>query len=94
MWRNRLARSAVNRKVGGSSPPRDDIYFFTYAYPLLLIYPFFLIDGSQAIIFVPRLILPDYCISYNDFIFRLLSVFLSCLLDQEILPADTFSNLC
>ena len=22
-WRNRLARSAVNRKVGGSSPPRD-----------------------------------------------------------------------
>ena len=24
LWRNRLARSAVNRKVGGSSPPRDD----------------------------------------------------------------------
>ena len=23
MWRNRLARSAVNRQVGGSSPPRD-----------------------------------------------------------------------
>ena len=23
-WRNRLARSAVNRKVGGSSPPGDD----------------------------------------------------------------------
>ena len=23
LWRNRLARSAVNRKVGGSSPPRD-----------------------------------------------------------------------
>ena len=22
LWRNRLARSAVNRKVGGSSPPR------------------------------------------------------------------------
>lgn len=22
-WRNWLARSAVNRKVGGSSPPRD-----------------------------------------------------------------------
>ena len=22
-WRNRLARSAVNRKVGGSSPPGD-----------------------------------------------------------------------
>jgi hypothetical protein len=23
-WRNRLARSAVNRKVGGSSPPGGD----------------------------------------------------------------------
>ena len=27
LWRNRLARSAVNRKVGGSSPPRDVLYF-------------------------------------------------------------------
>ena len=27
LWRNRLARSAVNRKVGGSNPPRDEIYF-------------------------------------------------------------------
>ena len=27
LWRNRLARSAVNRKVGGSSPPRD-VFFF------------------------------------------------------------------
>ena len=26
LWRNRLARSAVNRKVGGSSPPRDDSF--------------------------------------------------------------------
>ena len=26
LWRNRLARSAVNRKVGGSSPPRDEIF--------------------------------------------------------------------
>ncbi|KAL5017739.1 hypothetical protein ScPMuIL_005178, partial [Solemya velum] len=26
LWRNRLARSAVNRKVGGSSPPRDAIF--------------------------------------------------------------------
>ena len=25
-WRNRLARSAVNRKVGGSSPPGDDFF--------------------------------------------------------------------
>lgn len=26
-WRNRLARSAVNRKVGGSSPPEGDCTF-------------------------------------------------------------------
>ena len=25
-WRNRSARSAVNRKVGGSSPPGDDLF--------------------------------------------------------------------
>ena len=28
LWRNRLARSAVNRKVGGSSPPRDVFLIF------------------------------------------------------------------
>ena len=28
LWRNRLARSAVNRKVGGSSPPRDESLIF------------------------------------------------------------------
>ena len=27
LWRNRLARSAVNRKVGGSNPPRDDHFY-------------------------------------------------------------------
>ena len=27
LWRNRLARSTVNRKVGGSSPPRDGLHF-------------------------------------------------------------------
>ena len=30
LWRNRLARSAVNRKVGGSNPPRDDFLIFGY----------------------------------------------------------------
>ena len=28
LWRNRLARSTVNRKVGGSSPPEDVIFYF------------------------------------------------------------------
>ena len=28
LWRNRLARSTVNRKVGGSSPPKDGACFF------------------------------------------------------------------
>ena len=27
-WRNRLARSAVNRKVGGSNPPGGVIFSF------------------------------------------------------------------
>ena len=28
LWRNRLARSTVNRKVGGSSPPKDVGFLF------------------------------------------------------------------
>ena len=28
LWRNRLARSAVNRKVGGSNPPRDASFWY------------------------------------------------------------------
>ena len=32
LWRNRLARSAVNRKVGGSSPPRDDLVLHCITY--------------------------------------------------------------
>ena len=27
LWRNRLARSTVNRKVGGSSPPRNVLFY-------------------------------------------------------------------
>ena len=34
LWRNRLARSAVNRKVGGSSPPRDGLFFPPQAFYL------------------------------------------------------------
>ncbi len=32
LWRNWLARSAVNRKVDGSNPSRDDIFFLTKYY--------------------------------------------------------------
>ena len=32
-WRNRLARSAVNRKVGGSSPPGDESFCNTSPTP-------------------------------------------------------------
>ena len=35
-WRNRLARSAVNRKVGGSSPPGGEI-LFCIVLPLILL---------------------------------------------------------
>ena len=31
-WRNRLARSAVNRKVGGSSPPGGGFTFYVREY--------------------------------------------------------------
>ncbi len=31
LWRNRPARSAVNREVGGSSPPRDVIWKFLWS---------------------------------------------------------------
>lgn len=39
LWRNRSARSAVNREDGGSSPPRDGWWFFLHlwdvaAYPM------------------------------------------------------------
>ena len=34
LWRNRLARSAVNRKVGGSNPPRDDYFLAIYSFKL------------------------------------------------------------
>ena len=44
LWRNRLARSAVNRKVGGSSPPRDArsllVCLFIYLFICLFIYLF------------------------------------------------------
>ena len=30
-WRNRLARSAVNRKAVGSSPPGDVYFFFEFS---------------------------------------------------------------
>ena len=38
LWRNRLARSAVNRKVAGSSPARceGNIFFFLYFFCCLL----------------------------------------------------------
>ena len=38
LWRNRLARSAVNRKVGGSSPPRDEEVFWAIS-NFILKYP-------------------------------------------------------
>ena len=37
LWRNWLARSAVNRKVAGSSPARCGFFFFLFSFYL---YPF------------------------------------------------------
>ena len=49
LWRNRLARSAVNRKVGGSSPPRD-VYFDIIRYSF-----------AAASILMKTSILKSYC---------------------------------
>ena len=38
LWRNRLARSAVNRKVGGSSPPRSEVLTVTITREKLLFF--------------------------------------------------------
>ena len=59
LWRNRSARSAVNREDGGSSPPRDGWWFFLhlwdvaaflmsdfcYLYPDLFIMPVLLLSS-------------------------------------------------
>ena len=37
LWRNWLARSAVNREVGGSSPPRIECLFNFYAFVTILL---------------------------------------------------------
>ena len=42
-WRNWLARSAVNRKVGGSSPPGGEILFWIVR-PLALFYCVKIVD--------------------------------------------------
>ena len=37
LWRNWLALSAVNRKVGVSSPPRSEYFFNFYAFVTILL---------------------------------------------------------
>ena len=50
LWRNRLARSAVNRKVGGSSPPRDECFFyFIFIFFIDLVFSSFLVSASYNI---------------------------------------------
>ena len=41
LWRNRLARSAVNRKVAGSSPARCDLIFFVCVFVFFFLSFFF-----------------------------------------------------
>ena len=38
LWHNWLARSAVKRKVGGSSPPRSESLFYSYAFVTILLH--------------------------------------------------------
>ena len=53
LWRNRLARSAVNRKVGGSSPPRDDFFYTELQTNFLTTFGFFVINNR----WLPKLVL-------------------------------------
>ena len=46
LWRNRLARSAVNRKVGGSSPPRGVRY-------VLFFWVYFLVATGFRLLYFP-----------------------------------------
>ncbi len=46
LWRNWLARSAVNRKVAGSSPARCGVFFFL-SYPLCFLFSFFFASIKQ-----------------------------------------------
>ena len=58
-WRNRLARSAVNRKVGGSSPPGDGsfcfnppkIIIFSDIFVIVIIIGHLTVEANLAVIF-------------------------------------------
>ena len=56
LWRNRLARSAVNRKVGGSSPPRGDLFSFYYIMNVQKWYFFLIQEKTQLYVSVAQLV--------------------------------------
>ena len=77
MWRNRLACLAVNRKVGGSSPPRDvdlfmmrcvvaenNIWLLIVSFCPFLVCAWFVIYNDNHIKY-KSCILRGYCISYQ-----------------------------
>ena len=49
LWRNRLARSAVNRKVAGSSPARCGLHFFFPFFPSILFQVTAAMDSGDSI---------------------------------------------
>ena len=48
-WRNWLARSTVNRKVGGSSPPGSDVFWIPVRFRIQIWNSKFLVDNSEFI---------------------------------------------
>ena len=48
-WRNWLARSTVNRKVGGSSPPGSDVFWIPVRFTIQIWNSKFLVDNSEFI---------------------------------------------
>ena len=61
LWRNWLARSAVNRKVGGSSPPRDVLSFYSVRHDIcatcLNCFHFVLVKSCSCFLFAQTIYL-------------------------------------
>ena len=69
LWRNWLARSAVNRKVGGSRTPRSECLFKFYALHSILLRECFSCSRFQACIPVPGHRVIQFCPYWLDQLF-------------------------
>ena len=89
-WRNWLARSAVNRKVGGSSPPGDDT--FGLAGRKLFHYLNFIISVILLVLHCNK-IMENHLSSHNCLFFVLLGCVAECYSNLLILTQNPFKSL-